>query len=93
MEPDPHIKSLGTSARHSKMMFYKYDLGLYVQGQCHRPRQMVNLFPKQTFHILCLISFYMAQMFTITGPYVSYMTQVCMSKIKVTGQGEVENLF
>ena len=38
-------------------------------------------------------SCHLAQISNITRPCVSYMIQVFMSKVKVTGQGQMENLF
>ena len=51
---------------------------------------MENLFLEQNFRMHCPIS---CQMSMVTRPCVPYMTQVCISKVKVTGRGQMENLF
>ena len=54
--------------------------------------QMENSFLEHNFHILCLIFIALA-MSTINRRCASNIYQVCMTKVMVTGQGQVENLM
>ena len=84
-----------------QMMCYEQILGLYGQG--HRSRSngiwgwnwKKNMFLEQNFLIYysTWFSYHMAQVSTITRRCVTYIIQVCMFKVKVTGHSEMENIF
>ena len=62
---------------------------LYVQARV----KWIFFYQSNTSTSFVSFSCHLAQVSTITRPCLPYMTQVCPTKVKVTGKGQMENLF